>query len=238
MGQYPSLLGVGFYLRAEAARLLSVHPTRLNRWVQGYTYGIREKSQSVKRRKVPPVIPVALSSVNGEIALSFVELMELRIVKSFLDRGVSLQRVRVAAQRAMEIFDTSHPFATRRVFSGGKSIFAELVRGVEAPDIVELTKDRDLQIYSGVLLSPYLDEISFSDKTSLADRWWPISKQFPIILDPKIAFGAPVIEGTATKTEIVAAMVKASSADIAANVYGLKKREVQAAVQFEELLAA
>ena len=102
----------------------------------------------------------------------------------------------------------------------------------------QISKSRDLQISSGVLLAKYLDAISFSDKTLLADRWWPLSKQFPVVLDPKIAFGAPVVEGTATRTEIVAAMAKAASTDAAANVYQLTTRQVQAAVQFENLLAA
>ena len=232
-----SLLGVGFYIRAEAARLLKVHPARLNRWVHGYTYRIREESREIKKYQ-RPIVRVDLPTVDRITALSFVELMELRVVKSFIDRGISLQRVRIAGERAMKLFNTPHPFATRRVFSGGKSIFAELVRGADIPDVVELTKNRDLQIYSGVLLAKYLDEISFSDKTLLADRWWPLSKQFPVILDPKIAFGAPVVEGTATRTEIVAAMAKTASTDIAANVYQLTTRQVQAAVQFEDLLAA
>jgi uncharacterized protein (DUF433 family) len=229
------LLGVGFYIRAEAARLLRVHPARLNRWVRGYTYKIREESRQIKRHK-GPIVRVDLPTVDSATALSFVELMELRVVKNFLDRGISLQRVRIAGERAMEVFNTAHPFASRRVFSGGKSIFAELVRG--ADDIVELTKNRDLQIYSGVLLAKYLEEISFSDKTLLADRWWPLSKHFPVVLDPKIAFGAPVVEGTATRTEIIAAMAKTTSTDEAANVYQLTKRQVQASVQFEDLLAA
>ncbi len=154
-----TLLGVGFYIRAEADRLLKVHPARLNRWVQGYTYKIREESKQIERHK-GPIVVVDLPTVDSTMALSFVELMELRVVKSFLDRGISLQRVRIAAERAMELFNTAHPFATRRVFSAGKTIFAELVRGMEDPNVVELTKNRDLQIYSGVLLAKYLDEIS------------------------------------------------------------------------------
>jgi uncharacterized protein (DUF433 family) len=230
-----SLLGVGFYIRAEAARLLKVHPARLNRCVHRYTYRIREESKDIKKYQ-RPIVRVDLPTVDRITALSFVELMELRVVKSFIDRGISLQRVRIAGEQAMKFFNTPHPFATRRVFSGGKSIFAE--SGADIPDVVELTKNRDLQISSGVLLAKYLDEISFSDKTLLADRWWPLSRQFPVILDPKIAFGAPVVEGTATRTEIVAAMAMAASTDVAANVYQLTKRQVQAAVQFEDLLAA
>jgi DNA-binding transcriptional regulator YdaS (Cro superfamily) len=70
-----TLLGVGFYIRAEAARLLKVRPARLNRWVQGYTYKIREESKQIERHK-GPIVLVDLPTVDSTMALSFVELME------------------------------------------------------------------------------------------------------------------------------------------------------------------
>lgn len=237
MNAQTSLVGVGFYSRAEAARLLNVHPARLNRWVQGYTYKIREETSQITRRK-GPVVRVYLPAVDSVLALSFVELMELRIIKGFLGKGISLQRIRIAAERAVDLFQTAHPFATRRVFTDKRSVFAELGHGTELPDVIELTKNKHLQIQSGILLADYLDEISFSDQTLLANRWWPLSRNFPVVLDPKIGFGTPVVEGTATRTEVVAGMAKATSADVAANVYQLTKRQVEASVQFEELLAA
>src|SRR4029434_1150305 len=94
-----TLLGLGFYIRAEAARLLKVHPARVNRWVRGYAYNIREESKQIEQHN-GPIVFVDVRMVDGTMALSFVELMELRVVKSFLDRGISLQRVRVAAERA------------------------------------------------------------------------------------------------------------------------------------------
>jgi len=233
-------LGVGFYSRAEAARLLKVTPTRLNRWVRGYTYRLRQHGESHVKRQKKPIVHVFLPTIDSVVALSFVELIELRVIKAFTDRGLPLQRVRVAAERAIELFDTVHPFASRRVFTDGELVFAEFgeIRKPDLPDLIELTKGKHLQIHSGVLLQGYLDEISFSQDTLLADRWWPLSKDFPVVLDPKIAFGAPVIEGTATRTEVVAGTARAMSADAAANLYQLKKRQVEAAVQFEDLLAA
>jgi uncharacterized protein (DUF433 family) len=237
-------LGVGFYTRAETARLLRVHPTTLNRWVRGYTYKLRHEGQVVETRTKQPVVQIYLPPVANVLALSFVELIELRVIKAFIQKGLPLQRIRVAAERALEVFNTAHAFASRRVFTDGQIIFAELtaptVPTAEAgiPNVIELTRNRHLQVHAGCLLEGHLDEISFSQETLLADRWWPLSKDFPIVLDPKIAFGAPVIEGTATRTDVVAGTARAMSSDAAANVYQLKKREVEAAVQFEDLLAA
>ncbi len=233
-------LGVGFYSRAEAGRLLKVTPTRLNRWIQGYTYKLRQQGTSYIKRQKSPVVHVVLPTIDGVLALSFVELIELRVIKAFTDKGLPLQRVRVAAERAIELFHTVHPFASKRVFTDGELVFAEFgnPKKRDLPDVIELTKGKHLQIHSGVLLEGYLDEVSFSQETLLADRWWPLSKDFPVVLDPKIAFGAPVIEGTATRTEVIAGTARAMSTDAAANLYQLKKREVEAAVQFEDLLAA
>jgi uncharacterized protein (DUF433 family) len=233
-------MGVGYYSRAEAARLLKVTPSRLNRWIRGYTYKLRQQGDSFVQRQKTPVVRAVLPTIDSVLALSFVELIELRVIKAFTDKGLPLQRVRVAAERAIDLFQTLHPFASKRVFTDGELVFAELgdTAKPDFPDVIELTKGKHLQIHSGVLLEGYLDEVSFSQETLLADRWWPLSKDFPVVLDPKIAFGAPVIEGTATRTDVIAGTARVMSADAAANLFQLQKRQVQAAVQFEDLLAA
>jgi len=230
-------MGVGFYDRAYAARLLNVNPARLSRWVAGYTYKMRIEGRKTEK-KIPPILRVDLPTIDHILALSFVELMELRVIKAFLEKNISLYRIRTAAELAMQLFQTAHPFASRRVFTDGKNIFAELTKGIEIPDVLELTRDHLLQIQSGHLLRPCLEEISFSEETTLADRWWPLSKSLPVVLDPKIAFGAPIVDGTAVRTEIVSGMSKATSKKNAAEVYVLSKQQVDAAVEFEELLAA
>jgi hypothetical protein len=54
------LMGVGFYSRAEAARLLKVSPTRLSRWINGYTYKLRKDGEAFLRRQKQPVVHVFL----------------------------------------------------------------------------------------------------------------------------------------------------------------------------------
>ncbi|MBI2997964.1 MAG: hypothetical protein HYY46_05850 [Deltaproteobacteria bacterium] len=230
-------LGVGYYSRAEAARLLRVHPATLNRWVRGYTYQMRAKGKLIQRAR-PALIRLDLPTIDHAMALSFVELMELRTIKALVERNIPIQRIRTSASAAIEIFGTSHPFASRRIFTDRRDIFAEVAQDTDVPDVIELKEGRHLQIHSGEILRPILEEISFSPETSLANRWWPLARAFPVVLDPKIAFGAPVVEGTSTRSDVVAAMAKVVSADVAANVYSLTKRQVEASVQFEELLAA
>jgi hypothetical protein len=72
-----TVLGVGIYSRAEAARLLKVTQPRLRRWVLGYTYWLHLGERESLRKK-PPVVSIDLPVIDDAVALSFVELMELR----------------------------------------------------------------------------------------------------------------------------------------------------------------
>jgi hypothetical protein len=122
-----TVLGVGIYSRAEAARLLKVTQPRLRRWVLGYTYWLHLGERESLRKKLP-VVSIDLPVIDDAVALSFVELMELRVVKAFIDNGIPLQRIRIAAELAMQHFDTKHPFASGRVFYRRK----KHIQGIDA----------------------------------------------------------------------------------------------------------
>ena len=115
-------LGTGIYYPAEAARLISIRPDRLRRWVRGYTYWTHDARRGRKHSR-PPILSRARRGRGGDlpvidraIALSFLELMELRIVRELVDDHlVPLQKVRKFADQLKAQFDTKYPFASRQV---------------------------------------------------------------------------------------------------------------------------
>jgi uncharacterized protein (DUF433 family) len=236
MTNYQVKVGFGIYSRVDAARLLGMNPPRLRRWVSGYTYWLRVAASEEQRRK-PPIIKTDLPPIDNSIALSFLELMELRVVKSIVDAGIPLQHVRRAAKWAGEAFQTDHPFASRRVFTDGRSIFSA-VSDDNPPNVIKWQDGQMEQIIAGPIFDRYLREIEFDPSTSLAYKWWPLGKAQPVILDPKVAFGAPVIEGTAVRTSIIARLARHASVKDAAVAYELQLRQAEAAVSFEASLAA
>jgi uncharacterized protein (DUF433 family) len=236
MTDKPNLLGTGIYTRADAARLLHVTPSRLRRWVGGYTY-VSTYWEEPERRRRPPVIETDLPVIGDSIALSFYEPIELRVVKGLVDRGLSLQSVRAARALCAREFDTIHPFASRRVYTDGNRIFAALSRD-DRPDVIELTDRKRLQVILGEVVTPFLEEIDFDDDKSLAFRWWPMGRRTPVLLDPRIAFGAPVIEGTALRTFVAARMAAKGLSKETADAFDVSVEGIDAAVQFEEQLAA
>ena len=141
-----------------------------------------------------------------------------------------------AARLARKTFSTTHPFATRKIYTDGKAIFAGLTPEPEDADVIALVKNKEAQVIFGAVFQPFLDDMGFDPKTGMARRWWPMGRDVPVVLDPLIAFGAPVMDGTRIQTYIVAGMATRGSAREASDAYGVSPRHVNAAVEFEQQL--
>lgn len=230
------LLGVGIYTRAEAARLLHLSPGRVSSWVRGYRY--RWGPRTFRRAgRQPPVIKTDIPSIDGTLSISFLELMELRVIKQFRDKGIPLQTVRVAWHHAAQAFGSEHPFADHRVFVDGLKIFAASAPST-SPDLLEISSRKSpFQLIAGPIFARSLQEVEFDEGTGLARRWWPRGQSVPVVLDPRIAFGAPTVAGTRVSTQILALYAKSNPVDEIARALRLEPRQVEAAVRFETHLA-
>lgn len=232
-----SLTGIGIYSRAEAGRLLRLSPRRVSSWVRGYRYAWGPKEQR-RHGKQPAVIKTDIPTFDRSLSISFLELVELFVVKQFRDKNIPLQTVRVAWEHAAKAFNTSHPFANRRVFTDGGRIFMALRDDSMAPDVLEVSsRSMPFQIIAGPVFKYSLDEIEFDESTELARRWWPKGRDVPIVLDPAIAFGAPVLSGTRVPTAVLARFAEARTAGAVAHAFELPSNVVQAALRFEQQLA-
>ncbi len=231
------LLGLGLYTRADAARLLGLSPGRVSSWVRGYRYAWGPKERR-RRGMQPAVIKTDIPMIDSSLAVSFLELVELFVVKQFRDKNIPLQTVRVAWNHAARAFDTLHPFADRRVFTDGGSIFMALRDDDEAPDVLEISSRRmPFHVVAGPIFHESFQEIEFDDSTALASRWWPRGRQTPIVLDPTIAFGAPVVWGTRVPTATLARYADARPIKEVADAFELPAEQVRAAVTFERQLS-
>lgn len=119
-----------------------------------------------------------------------------------------------------------------------KSIFIELFSDESGHSYVGLTSRKYLQLQPGELVENFLAEVDFDEETSLAHRWWPLGRHVPVVLDPAIAFGAPVIDGTGVKTEVAAGLAERTTIKDAAGAYQVSLKEATAAIDFERQLRA
>jgi len=185
-----TLLGVGIYTRAEVAKLLRLSATRVSSWVRGYryTWGPREAR---RRGQQPAVIKTDIPTFDGTLAISFLELMELRIIKEFRDQGIPLQTVRVAWGHAARAFKSDHPFADHRVFTDAGKIFLSLADEDPSVALLEVSsRQQPFQLVAGPIFKSSLQRIKFDERSHLAREYWPQGRSTPIVLNPDIAFGA------------------------------------------------
>ena len=113
-------IGVGLYSVADAARLLKAPPRTLRRWLDGYSYKKNEKIQYVA-----PILEPDIPKIDDEIELSFRDLIELRFVRAFLEKGIGLKAVRNCLEYARQCIQTDRPFSSGRFRTDGRTIFLE-----------------------------------------------------------------------------------------------------------------
>jgi len=228
-----SLLGVGVYTVPEAARLTGVSAPRIRRWLTGYTF----KSRSATRSSAP-VWGRQIGSSKDELVLSFRDLLEVRFVDAFRRHGVSWKTIRLAAERAAEIVEDSHPFSTKRFKTDGRSIFADIAQETREESLLDLAKS---QYELKSIVDPFLFAgLEFSELHGVPVRWWPLGRDRRVVLDPERSFGQPIVTPESVPTAILAQAVKAEdgSLEAVARWYLVDSKAVKDAVEFENRLAA
>jgi uncharacterized protein (DUF433 family) len=225
VAQATKLLGVGIYSVPEAARLTGVRGARIRRWLEGYRYGYRGE-----KRARPPVWKRDIPD-GGMVALSFLDLMEARIVNEFLNRGVSLGTIRAVCQKAEEELGMRHPFVTRQFKSSGRQVF----RTVGEDMVYEFLRN---QRHFEEVINPFLEGVDFSGE-GYPERWWPLGDSRTVVLDPKRSFGKPIVADYGVLTTTLADAVKAEgSEERVALWYEVPLAAVRDAVEFEGRPAA
>jgi uncharacterized protein (DUF433 family) len=222
--------GTGIYSVPQAAKILELPRRTIARWFRGYPY---RPSPGAPRRWKEPVGRTErdLPRTNGHRDMSFLEFEELVFVAAFSREGLPLQRIRAAAECLISEFGVDRPFAYKRVFTDGHDVFMAMSQEARAPNLIKLTKSERLQIRPGRIDEPFVKELAFNEE-GVANAYFPRGPAVPIILDPKIAFGAPTVSGTRITVETIATMVRGSSVEEVARDYDLSIASVQAAVEY------
>jgi uncharacterized protein (DUF433 family) len=222
--------GIGIYTVPEASRLSGVSSQRIRRWLKGYSFPTQT---GVKFS--PSVWIPQLPQIDGKLALSFRDLIEVRFVEAFLQEGVNWKSIRTASLKAMDWFKTSHPFSTRRFSTDGKTIFTELIREAKDEALIDLVSD---QYAFKKLLAPILKGLEF-DNNYQTIRWWPLGERRRVVLDPNRSFGQPIVSVEGVPTAILAkAFEVEKSINKVCRWYEVSKESIRDAIEFEKRLAA
>jgi uncharacterized protein (DUF433 family) len=220
-----SLIGIGLYTPAEAARLIRVPVRTLQRWLKGHWIGDREYEA---------LWPLHGELEDGSTYLSFLDLVQARVALALINAGLSSQKVRKAIELGRTILNTDYPFASARFRTDGRTVVLQVLIQGEDDGLIDL---KDGQYLLKNVVEPSLRGLEF-DK-DLAVRWWPSGQEDRILIDPRRQFGQPIDAETGVPTSVLAAAVEAeSSVERAARVYRVPVAAVRRAVRFEKKLYA
>jgi len=227
---HSSNVGRGVYTLAEASLLTGVNRHRIIRWTRGYTF-----SYHGTRQTMPAIIGREPDFAESPV-LTFADLIEIRFLEAFRQNGVSARALRIASHRAKELLGRHHPFSTQIFKSDGRTILAEITK--EAGDKVLLDIVSKQYVFEKVIASYLYIGLDFNELKEPA-RWWPLGKNRSVVIDPRRAFGAPIVARTGVPTKILNSAVNAEqSVEFVAKWYSVGIDEVTDAVQFETKLAA
>lgn len=242
-------IGRGLYTPAEASRVTGISAGRIRRWLLGYAFVRRGE-----RRNSPPVLhPELESGEDDTIILTFRDLIEVMCVHGFLEAGVKWPLLRRAHEQAFKILKLDHPFATQKFLTDGHSV---LIR-VGEQSLLDVVSNQYALVK---ILSPQLktDRIDFDG--AFAQRWWPMGRRQPVVVDAGRSFGQPIVqEGVPTLTLYRAYVAENRSVSddgtpysphnnqhplqektisSIATWYAISVRSVRAAIEYELRLAA
>lgn len=225
-----SFIGIGLYTVPDASRLTGISPGRIKRWLSGYEY-----KSSGRTRFSPALWQPQVPKIDGQMALGFLDLIEIQFVDAFRKRGVPWKLLRLAAERAREIFKNKHPFATQRFLTDGIGIFANIQR--ETGEKLLLDFSRNQYAIEEVISRSLIDAIEFDG--GWARRWWPLGRKRQIVIDPKRAFGQPIVVKRGVPTVVLADAYRVErSLERVSAWFVVDESAVRDAVEYEQNLAA
>lgn len=228
-------LDVPMYSQAMASRLVGLDSGRVRRWLQGYEYTYVPRTSAAKgRRRQSPL--VRRRGALGSQYASFVDLIDLLFVKTFVEHGISVQRLRKALEEAADLTGDDH-FAQRRFWTDGRKIYLQ-IKDKPADALLELLSGGQWVI--APIIKQVAHQIEFDAITGVSKRWFPLGKDKSVVVDPSVAFGAPTIAGRGVQTANVFDLYEGEDRNIGrvSAWLDLPPEAVRNAVEFEQALAA
>lgn len=177
-----------------------------------------------------------LPTKERRVPLSYLQLVDVAFVATFRALGVSLQRIRKARQYARQTLNSEHPFAEYRWLTEGHHMMLNLQEIERDTQIGRLiVADAHGQIAWKQLVGERFAEFDYEH--DLAIVWHVAGRQSRVAIDPRIAFGAPMVSGL--PTWVVAGRWKAgeSPAEIV-DEFQIAEEAVRDALRFEGIVEA
>ncbi len=212
---------IAAYTVAEAARYVRIPPQTLRAWIAGQSYG--------QHSRRTPFRALITAPEYAPLRLSFNNIIEAYTLRALRTRhGISIEAARQAIDFAEHAFAIDRLFLRPELRTGAGELFL-----TKYGEFVNLNRSGQLAIAR--LLKDHLNRIELDD-LHIPARLYPATTDTKIIMmDPRIAFGRPIIARRGISTAAIINRINAhESEEEIAEDYGLTLEEVNAALVYEQ----
>lgn len=219
------------YNTIDAAHYLRIPEQTIRNWCFGRSWS----TSAGRARTVGGVIRPADCERR---LLSFVNLVELHVLDSIRrEHRIRLENVRGAVEFLRRKFETAHPLADVQMETNGKDLFVQRLGQL-------INVSREGQLAMRDVLETFLRRID-RDPRGVAIRLFPFTRvrsdQEPpadaprlVAIDPRVAFGRPVLAGSRIPTvEIAERFMAGESFESLAADYARPIEEIEEAIRCE-----
>jgi len=215
-----TLLTKGVYGFPEAARLAQIPASNLSRWFRGR--GDRPWSKPLLKSDIP--------TLGESHAVSFLDVIDLRVVGRFRARGISMHTIRRVYEKLGEQLQSEHPFAHANLKVFGKTVMRQVADEAGGEQLREVLTGQEAMPR---ILEKFLSDVIYAEDTKLAERW---DIHRGIVIDPLRNLGKPVSTESGAGSYVLARCYIANdnNADLVADLLHTSRRAVLDAVDFEE----
>ncbi|WP_157935804.1 hypothetical protein [Paracoccus zhejiangensis] len=213
------IFGEGVYTPQQAARLIGGSAVDIIRWTRGTSSS-------------EPIWNARYSAFDDSTAISFLDLIETRVVGAFRRAGVSLQAVRTAILIAQEKYGIERPLSSLSFKTDGKEIVFKALEDEE--NYESLSRKNPGQKIFGKIVELSLRDLDYENGRVV--RWRPTADK-EVIIDPRRSFGAPILEkyGISTGTLLGEHKLGMTASQIG-KLYEIPTKYVNSAIKYERSL--
>lgn len=218
-----SVLARPVYGVGEAAGLLGLPSSRVKAWLDGYG------------RQGAAYPPVVRPQHTGDDTVTWGEFVELGYLREYRRAGVPLQRLRPVIDELRKEFATPYPLATTQPYVMGKELVLRIQQKHDLPDSVAIVIRSGQQILLANDAQRFFKKVEFDQHsgTGEAIRLRPAGATSPVLIDPLVRFGRPMVEGITTE-RLWELFDAGETVEQIADGYEISSALVQIAVAYEE----
>jgi uncharacterized protein (DUF433 family) len=162
--------------------------------------------------------------------LSFLDVIEVVVVLDLNRLGFTFDWVRRSHDRLREQTNDAHPFA-HATLQSQIGIFLITDSDVTRRTTPNTADDGMIYQWENLLHERFAQ---FDYQEDIAVRWYPRGRNTAILIDPQIAFGAPIVVGTGVPTRIIQERFNAGEElGQIAEEFGVALGQIEEALDFE-----